>query len=95
MPLIMEITTGQVPPTSRRRGAPRRLFRGQMRTLIRKSLAKMKAIANADFRAIARGAELGFVPATVSMSSVAADRNAFERVIARLQKCMVAKEGDE
>jgi hypothetical protein len=95
MAVIMAISTEAAGPVVPTRGRPRKLFRGVIRTLIRKTLAKMNAIRNNDMRAIARGALLQYNPATVSMSSVAADRNAFDRVISRLQKCLLLLEGDE
>lgn len=87
------VTTGPVSGGGVRRGAPRKMFRGQTRTMIRKTLAHLNAISNRDFRENVRGASLNYNPAFVMDAGGTTDRRAFDRAIARLALCLTLLEG--
>lgn len=89
------VSIGPVQSATVRGTKPRKLFRGVQRTLIRKTLAKLTSIANADKRAYARGLLLNFDAATVMGADNSADGKAFNRAMQRLRDCLDAKEGDE
>lgn len=95
MTTTLLVTASPVRAASARRGAPRKLFRGVTRTIIRKTLAKVVAIQNGDKREQVRAGTLGYTPHYVTGADRSATENAFARVAERLQQCLDAKEGDE
>lgn len=89
------VTAGAVRTASQNRNKPRKVFRGVIRTLIRKTKAKLQAISNSDGRAYQRGLLLGYDAALVMGLDNSVNGRAFARVMNRLQECLDAKEGDE
>lgn len=95
MASVLTVGTSPVATASARRGAPRKMFRGVRRTLIRKALAKLTSIVNSDFRENTRAAVLQYDAALIAGVTRSADRNAFDRVVQRLSDALKAKEGDD
>ena len=89
------VNLGPQSAASVRHSSPRKLFRGQLRTIIRKARDKCTSIANADDRSTARALAIDSVPALVFGAPNSVDGRAFARVRARLQACLDALEGDE
>jgi len=89
------VTAGPVRSATLNRGKPRKVFRGVQRTLIRKTLAKLNALFNADMRNWNRSLILGYDPALVMGMENSKDGRAFATVMARLQACLNMKEGDK
>lgn len=95
--MAVNIVVGTSPASRGRanRGKPRKLYRGETRTIIRKALAKLQSLVNRDFRENVRSASLGYDPTFVCGPMRSADRNAVDRTMQRLRDCLDAVEGDE
>lgn len=91
----MIVSIGPVAANTLRNRKPRRLYRGVLRTMIRKVLARLKSIQNTDIRMYNRGLELGQPSLSVMGEDNSVVGRAFAKVIARLQECLDAVEGDE
>lgn len=94
MPTSLLILSGPKAVSSARRLRPRKMFRGIKRTLIRKTLAKIKALLASDTREYNRGAALFYTPACVTGYGNDAITDAFLKVKARLEESLVAKEDE-
>lgn len=95
MPRTIVVSTSTASNSSRRRTKPRLLFRGEIRTILRKTLAKLRALRNRDHRENIRAALLDYRPALVDEGSTSDTAAAFDAVAARIEACMAAHEGDE
>lgn len=77
------------------RTAPQQLFKGVIRTQVRKALAKIIALKNADQREFVRATSLGYAPSFVTGPSGSHLETCFTRVENRLRECLTLKTGDE
>lgn len=94
MASIVNVTVSPVTAASARTGRPTRLFRGRTRTEMRKTIAKLQALFNADSRAQRRATALGYQPALVCGLPNSSINNAFVKTLNRLVSAMGMKTGD-
>lgn len=89
------VSTGPVRGANVTRRQPRKMLRGAVRTMVRKTLAKLTAISNADDREYQRSLMLKYDAYLIMGMNNSPDGKAFKRVMDRLKAALDAREGDE
>lgn len=88
------VGVGPVRSAAIRRLAPRKILRGEVRTMVREVLRRLNSVSNADDREYKRSLELGYEAFLIMGMNNSTNGRAFKHVMDRLKECMDALEGD-